>query len=130
MLFFVSVGMLFDPAILIREPLAVLAVLAVIVLGKSLAALAIVLALRLSGRHGADRRRRAWRRSASSRSSWPGSALATGLLPDEGRDLILAGALLSITLNPLVFAAADGRRPPAGPAAPGLVVREPWPSAN
>ena len=63
--------------------------------------------LRLSGARRRSRSRRAWPRSASSRSSWPGSASRLGLLPPEGRDLILAGALLSITLNPLVFAATD-----------------------
>ena len=105
-LFFVSVGMLFDPTIVVREPLAVLAVLLVIVLGKSLAAFGIVLAF---GYPVAT----ALTVSASLAQIGEFSfilaslGLALGLLPKEGQDLILAGALLSITLNPLVFAAVD-----------------------
>jgi CPA2 family monovalent cation:H+ antiporter-2 len=105
-LFFVSVGMLFDPTILVREPLAVLAVLLAIVLGKSLAAFAIVLAF-------GHPVRTALTVSASLAQIGEfsfilaGLGLALGLLPEEGQDLILAGALLSITLNPLVFAALD-----------------------
>ena len=101
-LFFVAVGMLFDPAILVRQPLQVLAVVAIIVVGKSLAAFGIVLALRrpLST---------ALLVSASLAQIGEFSfILATlgiglGLLPPEGQHLILAGALLSITLNPLFF---------------------------
>ncbi len=105
-LFFVSVGMLFDPTILVREPLAVLAVLLAIVLGKSLAAFAIVLAF-------GHPVRTALTVSASLAQIGEfsfilaGLGLALGLLPEEGQDLILAGALLSITLNPLVFATLD-----------------------
>ena len=66
-LFFVSFGMLFNPAILIEEPLRVLATLAIVVIGKSLAALLIVLAFRYP-LHTAMRIPPAWRRSASSRS--------------------------------------------------------------
>ena len=101
-LFFVSVGMLFDPGILLREPLAVLAVLAVIVIGKSLAAFGIVLALG----HPVST---ALTVSASLAQIGEfsfilaGLGVALDLLPPQGRDLILAGALLSITLNPLVF---------------------------
>ena len=105
-LFFVSVGMLFDPIILVREPLRILAVLVVIVVVKSLPAIAIVIAFR----HPV--------RSALTVSAGlaqigefsfilAGLGVELGLLPPEGRDLILAGALLSITLNPLVFIAAD-----------------------
>jgi CPA2 family monovalent cation:H+ antiporter-2 len=102
-LFFVSVGMLFDPSILLREPLAVLAVVAVIVIGKSLAAFLIVLAF-------GHPVRTALTVSASLAQIGEfsfilaGLGIALGLLPEEGRDLILAGALLSITLNPLTFA--------------------------
>ncbi len=102
-LFFVSVGMLFDPGILVREPLAVLAVLAIIMVGKSLAAFLIVLAFR----HPV---RTALTVSASlaqiGEFSFILAGLGTmlGLLPTEGRDLILAGALLSIALNPITFA--------------------------
>src|SRR5690349_7847020 len=105
-LFFVSVGMLFDPAVLLREPLAVLAVLAIIMLGKSVAAFAIVLAFR----HPV---RTALTVSASLAQIGEfsfilaGLGAALGLLPPEGRDLILAGALLSIALNPVTFAGVD-----------------------
>ena len=86
-----------------REPLAVLAVVAVIVVGKSLAAFAIVLAFGYPVRT-------ALTVSASLAQIGEfsfilaGLGIALGLLPAEGRDLILAGALLSITLNPLTFA--------------------------
>jgi CPA2 family monovalent cation:H+ antiporter-2 len=102
-LFFVSVGMLFDPTILLREPLAVLAVVAVILVGKSLAAFLIVVAFRYPVRT-------ALTVSASLAQIGEfsfilaGLGLSLGLLPEEGQDLILAGALLSITLNPLAFA--------------------------
>ncbi|WP_448208268.1 YbaL family putative K(+) efflux transporter [Azospirillum sp. sgz302134] len=105
-LFFVSVGMLFDPTILIREPLAVLAVVLVIALGKSLAAFGIVLAFGYPAST-------ALTVSASLAQIGEfsfilaGLGVTLGLLPPEGRDLILAGALLSITLNPLVFAGLD-----------------------
>jgi len=104
-LFFVSVGMLFDPTILVRQPLAVLAVLAIIMVGKSLAAFLIVIAFR----HPVGT---ALTVSASLAQIGEfsfvlaGLGVALGLLPRAGQDLILAGALLSITLNPLAFAAA------------------------
>jgi CPA2 family monovalent cation:H+ antiporter-2 len=102
-LFFVSVGMLFDPAILVREPLQVLSVLVIIVIVKSLAAFLIVILFR----HPIGT---ALTISASlaqiGEFSFILAALCVslGLMPSEGRDLILAGALLSITLNPLFFA--------------------------
>lgn len=102
-LFFVSVGMLFDPSILLRAPLEVVGVLLVIVLGKSLAAFAIVLLFR----HPVGT---ALTVSASlaqiGEFSFILAALGVSLnlLPTDGRDLILAGALLSITLNPVFFA--------------------------
>jgi len=102
-LFFVSVGMLFDPSIVLREPLAVLAVVAVIMVGKSVAAFVIVLAFR----HPV---RTALTVSASLAQIGEfsfilaGLGASLGLLPQEGRDLILAGALLSIALNPVTFA--------------------------
>ena len=101
-LFFVSVGMLFDPAILVRDPLSVLAVLAVILIGKSVAAFGIVLAFGYPART-------ALTVSASLAQIGEfsfiliGLGVTLGLVPAEGRDLVLAGALLSITLNPLLF---------------------------
>jgi CPA2 family monovalent cation:H+ antiporter-2 len=103
-LFFVSVGMLFDPSIVLREPLPVLGVIFVIVIGKSVAALLIVLAFRYP--IGT-----ALTVSASLAQIGEFSFILMGLgitlqlLPPESRDLILAGALFSIAINPFVFAA-------------------------
>ena len=105
-LFFVSVGMLVDPTILLSAPLQVLAVVGIVVVGKSLAALAIVLAF-------GHPPRTALTIAASlgqiGEFSFILAALGVslGLLPAEARSLILAGALLSITLNPLLFGAID-----------------------
>ena len=104
-LFFVAVGMLFDPSILIRQPLQVLAVLAIIVIGKSLAAFGIVRGLGGS-------MRTALVVSAALAQIGEFSFILAGLgvnlrlLPTEGLNLIVAGALLSITFNPAVFSAA------------------------
>ncbi|MFM5878238.1 YbaL family putative K(+) efflux transporter [Aeromonas sanarellii] len=101
-LFFVSVGMLFDPVILLREPLAVLATLFVIVIGKSVAAFAIV---RLFGHS----RRTALTISASLAQVGEfsfilmGLGVMLGLVPAVARDLVLIGACFSIVFNPLVF---------------------------
>ncbi|MGJ3704362.1 YbaL family putative K(+) efflux transporter [Variovorax sp. AFSI2.2] len=101
-LFFVSVGMLFDPSVLIERPLQVLAVVAVIVLGKSLAACALVLAFRYP-------LRTALTVSASLAQIGEfsfilaGLGVSLGVLPVEGQSLILAGALISIATNPLWF---------------------------
>ena len=102
-LFFVSVGMLFDPMILIDKPLAVLGVLAIIVLGKSLAALLLVLLFGHS-------RRTALTISVSLAQIGEfafilaGLGISLNLLSNEGRNLVLAGAILSIMLNPILFA--------------------------
>lgn len=107
-LFFVSVGMLFDPAVIVEQPLPLLATVAIIVLGKSVAAFAIVRAF-------GHANRTALTISASlaqiGEFSFILAGLGTGLgvLPSEGRDLILAGAILSIFLNPFVFTAVAGR---------------------
>ncbi|MBB6098954.1 CPA2 family monovalent cation:H+ antiporter-2 [Deinobacterium chartae] len=105
-LFFVSVGMLFDPSVLLRQPLEVLAVLAVILIGKSLAAAALVLAFRYPLRTALIV---AASLAQIGEFSFILAALGVslGLLPKEGQNLILAGALLSITLNPLMFAVAE-----------------------
>ena len=105
-LFFVSVGMLFDPTILVEEPLAVLAVVAVIIFGKSLAAFIIVLAF---GHSVATALIVSASLAQIGEFSFilAGLGLSLGLLPSEGKDLILAGALLSITLNPFIFAGSD-----------------------
>jgi monovalent cation:H+ antiporter-2, CPA2 family len=105
-LFFVSVGMLFDPTILVREPAAVIATVAIIVFGKSLAAFLIVLAFR----HPVST---ALTISASLAQIGEfsfilaGLGVGLGLMPEPAQDLVLAGALISILLNPLLFVAFD-----------------------
>ncbi|HEY9346459.1 MAG TPA: cation:proton antiporter [Inquilinus sp.] len=105
-LFFVSVGMLFDPSIVLREPLALAAVVALIMLGKSIVAFGIVLLL---GYPKTTALTVAASLAQIGEFSFilVGLGLSMGLLPPEGRDLVLAGALISITLNPLAFAAVD-----------------------
>jgi monovalent cation:H+ antiporter-2, CPA2 family len=105
-LFFVSVGMLFDPSILVREPLMVVAVLLLIVIGKSLVALAIVLALGypLSTALTVSA---ALAQIGEFSFILAGLGITYGLIEKEGLNLILAGAIFSITLNPLTFVAVD-----------------------
>ena len=105
-LFFVSVGMLFDPMVIVQEPLRVLATVAVIIFGKTLAAVVLVLALGYPARTALV--------VAASLAQvgefsfiLAGLGMALGLLPTEGNSLILAGALISIALNPLVFSAVQ-----------------------
>jgi len=116
-LFFVAVGMLFDPMILVRQPVHVLAVVAIIVVGKSVVAFGIVLALRrpLSTALTVSA---ALAQIGEFSFILAGLGVSLGLLPDEGQHLILAGALLSITLNPLVFRAASLVRPAKAIEAP------------
>ena len=101
-LFFVSVGMLFDPWVLVERPLQVLAVVAIIMVGKSLAAAALVLAFRYP-------LNTALTVSASLAQIGEfsfilvGLGVSLGLLPPEGQSLVLAGALISIALNPAAF---------------------------
>jgi len=104
-LFFVGVGMLFDPTILFEEPLRVAAVVAVIVLGKSLVAVLIVRLL--GGTRGAAIEVAAALAQIGEFSFILGAlGKSLGMLSDHGYSLILAGALLSIVLNPFVFAYA------------------------
>jgi len=105
-LFFVSVGMLFDPSILIREPAMVAGVIGLVVVGKSAVALAIVLLL---GYPMSTALTVAAALAQIGEFSFilSGLGLAYGLLDIEGFNLVLAGALFSIILNPLVFAAVD-----------------------
>ncbi len=101
-LFFVSVGMLFDPMILINQPLAVLATLAIILFGKSVAAFALV---KMFGHS----KRTALTISASLAQIGEfafilaGLGVTLGMMDQHGRNLVLAGAILSIMLNPLLF---------------------------
>jgi len=105
-LFFVSVGMMFDPATLLRDPLPLFATIAIVILGKSVAAYWIV---RAFGHSHA----KALTISASLAQIGEFSFILAvlgvelGVLPEEGRDLIVAGAILSILANPFIFQALD-----------------------
>jgi monovalent cation:H+ antiporter-2, CPA2 family len=122
-LFFVSVGMLFDPAVLVRQPRQVLAVVGIIVLDKSAAAMGIVLVLRRPLRTAL---------AVSAGLAQIGEfsfilaafGISMGLLPAQAQSLIVAGALLSISLNPLAFYSA-GRWLPAARPSPELRRTEP-----
>jgi CPA2 family monovalent cation:H+ antiporter-2 len=114
-LFFVSVGMLFNPAILIEAPLAVIATILIIVLGKSAAAYGIVRLFR-------HPRPVALTISASLAQIGEFSFIlvvlgaSLGVLPAQARDLVVAGAIVSILANPFLFRALDrmqGREPPS-----------------
>ena len=109
-LFFVSVGMLFDPTIIITNPLPVLATVFIIIIGKSLAAFGIVLLFK---------RPIATALTISASLAQIGEfsfilasiGVSLAILPREGQDLILAGALISIVLNPVVFWAIELAKP-------------------
>lgn len=115
-LFFVAVGMLFDPKILMASPVRVVAALAIILVGKSVAAYAIVRILKQPAKT-------ALTVSASLAQIGEfsfilaGLGVSLGLLPPEGLSLVLASALISITMNPIAFRIAEAvgaRRPPQG----------------
>ncbi|MCB1642266.1 MAG: cation:proton antiporter, partial [Xanthomonadales bacterium] len=105
-LFFVSVGMLFDPAILWQEPLRVLLVVLAIMLGKTLAAFALV---RMLGYplHSALTVSISLAQIGEFSFILVGLGSSLGLLPAQAQSLILAGAMLSIAFNPLLFALAE-----------------------
>ncbi|MXO47535.1 Kef family K(+) transporter [Erythrobacter vulgaris] len=109
-LFFVSVGMLFDPSVVVEQPWPLLATVAIIIFGKSIVAYGIVRAFRFSNET-------ALTVSASLAQIGEFSFILAGLgvglniLPQEGRDLILAGAILSIFANPFIFTMMIGRAP-------------------
>ncbi len=117
-LFFVSVGMLFEPAVIWEQPLKLLMVVAIIMLGKTVAAVALVLLLRYSlgtaltvGVSLAQ--------IGEFSFILAGLGMALGLLPKEGQSLILAGALISIAANSALFAAI-------APMQAWLRSRSPW----
>jgi CPA2 family monovalent cation:H+ antiporter-2 len=105
-LFFVSVGMLFNPAVLLNEPVKLLVVVLIIMVGKTLAAFALVLAFRYP-------LNTALTVGVSLAQIGEFSFILAGLgvqmklLPEAGQSLILAGALVSIALNSALFAAID-----------------------
>jgi CPA2 family monovalent cation:H+ antiporter-2 len=101
-LFFVSVGMLFEPQILLDEPLRLLAVVAIIIIGKSIAAMVLTLAFRYP-LNTALTIAASLAQIGEFSFILAGLGLTLGILPAEGTSLILAGAFISIALNPLVF---------------------------
>jgi CPA2 family monovalent cation:H+ antiporter-2 len=108
-LFFVSVGMLFDPAVLISNPLGVVATVAIIVVGKSVGAYLIV---RAFGRSSMTAMTISVSLAQIGEFSFILAALGLRLeiLPKEAQDLILAGAMNSIVINPFLFTWLDRRR--------------------
>jgi monovalent cation:H+ antiporter-2, CPA2 family len=109
-LFFVSVGMLFDPAVLLRQPGQILAVVLIIVVGKSLAAFGLVLLLG-HGLRTALRVSAALAQIGEFSFILAGLGTALGLLPAEGGSLLVAGALVSIVLNTGAFWAVSRLAP-------------------
>jgi CPA2 family monovalent cation:H+ antiporter-2 len=107
-LFFVSVGMLFDPAIILDEPLALIGTVLVIVVGKSAAAWLIV---RLFGHPAGTASTVAVSLGQIGEFSFilVGLAVSLEVMSGDARDLVLAGAILSIALNPLLFGLLDRR---------------------
>jgi CPA2 family monovalent cation:H+ antiporter-2 len=107
-LFFVSVGMLFDPKVLVEQPGPVIATVAIIVIGKSVAAYALV---RAFGHHSGTALTVSVSLAQIGEFSFILAGLGVGLkvLPETGRDLILAGSLLSILFNPILFSLAVKR---------------------
>ena len=105
-LFFVSVGMLFDPRVLVDEPLKVLMVVAIIMVGKTLAAIALVLAFKYPI-NSALTVGASLAQIGEFSFILAGLGVALGLLSPAGQSLILAGALISIALNSLLFTAIE-----------------------
>jgi len=103
-LFFVSVGMLFDPQVLVDEPAKVLAVTAIIMIGKTLAAIMLVLAFRYP-LNTALTVGASLAQIGEFSFILAGMGVTLGLLPQQGYGLILAGALISIAFNSLAFTA-------------------------
>ncbi len=105
-LFFVSVGMLFDPAVVWAQPLKVLAVVAIIMLGKTIAAVVLVLLFRYP-LNTALTVGASLAQIGEFSFILAGLGVALGLMPAEGQSLVLAGALISIAANSTVFAALE-----------------------
>jgi CPA2 family monovalent cation:H+ antiporter-2 len=105
-LFFVSVGMLFDPKIIWTAPWALIATVLVIVVIKAVTGYAIT---RLFGQSQAVALMIGASRAQIGEFSFivAGLGVALGVLPEQGRDLILAGAIISLLINPVLFAALD-----------------------
>jgi len=108
-LFFVSVGMLFDPQVLVAQPVKLVVVVAIVMLGKTAAAIALVLAFRYP-LNTALAVGASLAQIGEFSFILAGLAVGLGVLPPEGQTLILAGALLSIGLNAAMFAAIEPAR--------------------
>ena len=127
-LFFVSVGMLFNPGVILSHPFSLLATLLIITIGKSAVAYFV---MRLFRHSESSALMIAASRAQIGEFSFilAGLGVALGLLPAAGRDLILAGALISILLTPFLFAAADWiyahHEPPAKPPAEAPAAPQP-----
>jgi len=105
-LFFVAVGMLFDPSIVLREPAALVATVLVVLVGKTIAAY-LIARIRGVGRKGALSIGAALAQVGEFSFILAGLAVTEGVLPESARDLILASAIITIALNPFVFRLAD-----------------------
>lgn len=108
-LFFVSVGMLFDPAVVWQQPLKLLAVVVVVMVGKTLAAAALVLAFRYP-LNTALTVAVSLAQIGEFSFILAGLGVGLGLLPVEGQSLVLAVALLSIAANAALFSAVEPMR--------------------
>ncbi|ANX05207.1 YbaL family putative K(+) efflux transporter [Immundisolibacter cernigliae] len=105
-LFFVSVGMLFDPNVILTQPVKLLAVVAIIMIGKTLAAVVLVLLFRYP-LNTALTVGASLAQIGEFSFILAGLGVALGLLPVEGQSLVLAGALISIAANSAIFAAIE-----------------------
>ncbi|HEX5805154.1 MAG TPA: YbaL family putative K(+) efflux transporter [Macromonas sp.] len=105
-LFFVSVGMLFDPAVLWNDPFKLLAVVAIILVGKTVAAVALVLLFRYP-LNTALTVGASLAQIGEFSFILAGLGVSLGLLPTQGQSLVLAGALISIAANAAVFGAIE-----------------------
>ncbi len=105
-LFFVSVGMLFDPAVIWQQPVKLLAVVAIILVGKTLAAIGLVLLFRYP-LNTALTVGASLAQIGEFSFILAGMGVAMNLMPVEGQSLVLAGALISIALNSALFAAIE-----------------------
>ena len=130
-LFFVSVGMLFNPSVVVSHPLALLATLLIVTVGKAVVAYTM---MRLFRYPESTALMIAASRAQAGEFSFilAGLGVALGLLPPVGRDLILTAALISIVLTPFLFAAADWihahHEPPKKPEPATAPPAEPEPS--
>src|SRR3954471_11373063 len=130
-LFFVSVGMLFNPSVILSHPLALLATLVIVIAAKSAVAYVV---MRLFRHSESSALMIAASRAQAGEFSFilAGLGVTLGLLPPVGRDLILTAALISIVLTPFLFAAADWihahHEPPKKPEAAAAPPAESQPS--